>query len=371
MSDVPTCARTGRLLGSGEAVEVRTRAGRIESVRPLAPEEADGPLPWIGPGLCDIQINGYGGHDFNAEDPPPDALGHVRALLAAAGVPRFCPTVVTGSPEAMEARLRALAEALREDPSLEGAVPCFHLEGPFIAPEDGPRGAHPAQHVTAASSQAFARLQRAAEGHIGIVTLAPEVPGALELIRELASQGIVVAIGHTNASPECIREAARAGARLSTHLGNGAAAQLPRNESFLWEQLANDDLWASFIPDGHHLPPSTLRAMLRAKGVERSILTSDAIFVAGMPAGEYVFGGQAVRKSEDGRVNLLETPYLAGSALALMDGVVNVMRFACVSLSDAWRMASLNPRRLLGLECLGVRVGGGDDLATLSPERLA
>jgi N-acetylglucosamine-6-phosphate deacetylase len=231
---------------------------------------------------------------------------------------------------------------------VDDAVLCIHLEGPFISPEDGPRGAHPAGHVQRASLAVFDQLNAAAGQRIGIVTLAPEVPGAMDLIAELSARGIVVALGHTGATRSQVREAALMGATLSTHLGNGAHAELPRHDNYLWEQLAADELWASFIPDGHHLPGSVLKAMIRAKGLTRSILVSDAIFAAGMEPGRYAFAGQEIDLLESGRVNLAGTPYLAGSGLSLPDGVARCHGLTGLPLVDCWAMASENPLRLLG-----------------------
>ncbi|MDW8367445.1 MAG: amidohydrolase family protein [Abditibacteriales bacterium] len=157
------------------------------------------------------------------------------------------------------------------------------------------------------------------------------------------------AIGHTSATAEDIANAVKAGAKISTHLGNGAHAILPRHPNYIWEQLACDDLWASLIVDGHHLPPSVVKCMVRAKGVARCVLTSDAIAVAGLPPGRYRFGEREIEVSATYRVGLPGTPFLMGSALELRRGVENVMRFAGVSLADAIDMASFNPAQLLGI----------------------
>ncbi|MBD3174837.1 MAG: N-acetylglucosamine-6-phosphate deacetylase [Armatimonadia bacterium] len=336
----------GKLLATGEAVTVECRESRVVRVTPLPSPPED--LPWLAPGLVDIQINGSAGHDLNGPDPSPETAAALADHLRATGVTRFCPTIVTDAFDAMEARLRAIARACESDRQVDDAVLCIHLEGPFISPEDGPRGAHPASHVQPASLAVFDQLNAAAGERIGIVTLAPEVPGAMDLIAELSARGIVVALGHTGATRSQVREATLMGATLSTHLGNGAHAELPRHDNYLWEQLAADELWASFIPDGHHLPGSVLKAMIRAKGLTRSILVSDAIFAAGMEPGRYAFAGQEIDLLESGRVNLAGTPYLAGSGLSLPDGVARCHGLTGLPLVDCWAMASLNPLRLLG-----------------------
>ena len=179
-----------------------------------------------------------------------------------------------------------------------------------------PRGAHPREHVHARQLDDFNRRQDAAGGRIVLVTLAPEVPGALALIEHLVASGVRVAIGHTAATPQQIGDAIAAGATLATHLGNGCAQMLPRHPNVIWELLAADALFASLIVDGHHLPPATVKAMVRAKGRGRTILVTDAIAAAGVPRRDVIHDRRRRRASSatDGRVSLPGTPYLAGSA---------------------------------------------------------
>src|SRR5207244_4307325 len=179
-------------------------------------------------------------------------------------------------------------------------LPARHREGPDLSPEDGPRGAHPRQHIRPPDWDEFRRLQDAAGGLIRLVTLAPEHDGALPFIEKLVAAGVVVSLGHTAASGACIRAAAKAGARLSTHLGNGAHAILPRHPNYIWEQLAADELWASIICDGHHLPPSVARCIVRVKTPARTILTSDAGSLAGLAPGHYHEWGQELEVRPEG-----------------------------------------------------------------------
>jgi N-acetylglucosamine-6-phosphate deacetylase len=227
------------------------------------------------------------------------------------------------------------------------------MEGPYISPEDGARGAHPREYVVAASRDDFLRRQEAAAGRIRLVTLAPEAPGAIDLIEHLVGLGIRVAIGHTAASPEQIRDAVKAGATLSTHLGNGCADQLPRHPNVLWEQLAADDLVASFIVDGHHLPPATVKAMVRAKTPERALLVSDAVSVAGCAPGTYEVSGETVVLSDTGRVSQPGKPWLAGSSASLDQCVANAARFTGLPFKEVLPMASTQPARYLGLQAAG------------------
>ncbi len=304
---------------------------------------------WIAPALVDLQVNGFGGWDINS---PDCTSGHVREVTRAlwkAGVAYYCPTVTTGPGWRLIRSLQSIAGACRQDPATARAVVGIHLEGPYISPEDGPRGAHALADVRPPDWGEFLALQEAAEGGIRIVTLAPELPNAIPFIEKLASEGIVVALGHTGADSAQIAAAVAAGATLSTHLGNGAHALLPRHPNYLWDQLACDELWASIIPDGHHLPPAVVKTILRAKGVDRTLLVSDAVHLAGLVSGEYSFLGHPVELTPEGRVQLRGTPYLAGSALRLVEGLGNVVAFAGVSLVEAVQMTTRNPRRLLGI----------------------
>ncbi|HEX6210705.1 MAG TPA: N-acetylglucosamine-6-phosphate deacetylase, partial [Methylomirabilota bacterium] len=191
--------------------------------------------------------------------------------------------------------------------------------------------------------------QEAAEGRIRLVTVAPEVPGVLPLIERLVADGVRVAIGHTAASPAQIAEAVMAGATMSTHLGNGCAQMLPRHPNVIWEQLAADELTAGLIVDGHHLPGSTVKSMIRAKGPERVVLVTDATAASGQPPGEYVLGNVRVRLDETGRVAVPGQPNLAGSALSLDRAVANTVRFTGLPIEDVLAMASTQPAKYLGV----------------------
>ena len=300
------------------------------------------------PGLVDIQVNGFAGVDFNSRDTTADALAKALASLRATGVTRVLPTLITGPFDRFAACVRTI-NAIRDQ-----AIAGIHMEGPYISPNDGPRGAHPRAHVIPASRDDFKRRQDAADGRIVLVTLAPEVPGAIELIEHLAPTGVRVAIGHSEAPPETIRTAIRAGATMSTHLGNGCAAILPRHPNLIWEQLASDELLASVIVDGHHLPASVVKAAVRAKSPERTILTTDAMAAAGCPPGAHRIGDVDVEVGPDRRVSLRGTPYLAGSALTMPEAVANTVRFTGLSLAEVLPMASTLPADYLGIALEGV-----------------
>lgn len=294
------------------------------------------------PGLVDLQVNGFGGVDFNAAGLTGDLVHEALARMRLTGVTRCLPTLITSSLDEFTASARVIARV--SDPAIAG----IHMEGPYLSPEDGPRGAHRRECTRSASRDDFRRRQDAAEGRIVLVTLAPEVDGALPLIEHLAADGVRVAIGHTAATPERIQDAISAGATLATHLGNGCAAMLPRHPNVIWEQLAADALFASIIVDGHHLPPATAKSIVRAKGTAHTILVTDAIAAAGCAPGTYSIGGVLTELAANGRVSLAGTPYLAGSSLTLDRAIANTARFTGLPLSDIVPMASTIPAHFIG-----------------------
>jgi N-acetylglucosamine-6-phosphate deacetylase len=299
---------------------------------------------YLAPGFVDLQVNGFLGVDFNDPNCTPEQIARSIRGLIATGVTRFYPTVITGSPADMLCALRNLKsakETLREGVAIDG----FHVEGPHISPDDGPRGAHPLRWVRPPHLDEFHRWQEATGNQIRIVTLAPEWPQSLRYIEAVTAEGVVASIGHTNATTQQLADAVSAGATLSTHLGNGAHPVLRRHPNYLWEQLAEDRLMADFIVDGIHLPPSFLKVALRAKTLARSVLVTDAAAPAGCPPGRYQLGEQAVELTADNRVMLVGKERLAGSALRMDRGVENLMRIAGLSLADAVTMATTNAAR--------------------------
>lgn len=332
---------TGIDVSSGSHVVV-TFDRSLRSVAPPA-AEIENPL-CLAPGWIDLQVNGFAGVDYNSPTTPHEELARSMRVLFSTGVTRFLPTVITGSPEDMAGALRNLAAAKQKLP--EGrAMEGFHVEGPHITPEDGPRGAHPRQWVRPPDLDEFKRWQDATDGDVRLVTLSPEWPEALEYIEALAGEGIVVSIGHTKATAAQIEDAVTAGASMSTHLGNGSHPVLERHPNYIWEQLAEDRLAAGFIVDGIHLPPSFLKVALRAKGLLRSILVTDAVMPAGCQPGRFKVGEVDIELHHDNRVTLAGEDRLAGSSLRMDRGIENLMRVAGLSLRDAVAMATRNPAR--------------------------
>jgi N-acetylglucosamine-6-phosphate deacetylase len=347
---------------TGNAVDVLCSKGIIQSIGPPTTAPADLEAGWVAPALFDLQINGCKGHAFGSERLTVAQVRRVVEVCRSHGIGGICPTLITSSLAALTHGMTTLRQACDSDAALDEAMPAIHLEGPYISAEDGPRGAHPKEHVRPPDWDEFRRLQDAAGGRIRLVTLAPEQPAALAFIDRLIKTGVVVALGHTGASRACIREAIAAGARLSTHLGNGAHALLPRHDNYLWEQLAADELWASIICDGHHLPPSVVRCMVRVKTPARLVLTCDASPLAGLSPGRYREWGQEFEILPSGKVVLAGTSYLAGSGAFTEVCVGNVIRFAGVSLAEAVDMAGARPRALLGLPPRRLEPGEPADL---------
>lgn len=336
---------TGRDPATGRSLAVTVAAGRVTAIE-------DGPAgetAWLSAALVDLQVNGFAGHDLNGGGLVPETVARLVSALRGGGVTSFLPTLITASETSITAALSAIATARAADPLVAHAIPAVHVEGPHISPEDGPRGAHPRDQVRPPDLAEFDRWQAACGGLVGMVTLSPHHDGAPDYIRALTARGVHVAIGHTDASPAQIAAAVDAGAVLSTHLGNGIAATLPRHPNPIWSQLAEDRLTASFIADGHHLPAEVLRAMLRAKGLDRAVLVSDAAALGGLPPGLYdqPIGGR-VELTADGRLGLAGTPLLAGAARPLKQDVAFAIGMAGISLADALRLATVNPGRFVG-----------------------
>ncbi|WAH99273.1 N-acetylglucosamine-6-phosphate deacetylase [Arthrobacter sp. MMS18-M83] len=304
-------------------------------------------LPVISPGFIDGQVNGYGGLDINAADITPQTVISMTAELAKLGVTTWVPTIVTASEEAITGALEQIGRACQIDPTTRAAIPCVHVEGPFISDQDGPRGVHNPDFVRPLDAQEVRRWLRAS-GMVGIVTVSPHASDSPAQIAQIRELGVHVAIGHTHASPEQITAAITAGARLATHLGNGIATTLPRHPNALWTQLADDRLTAGLIADGHHLPSDTLKVMIRAKTTERAYLVSDSTALAGSEPGRHRTSvGGLVDLAPGGRLSHVGTDLLAGAAATLPDGFRNVIQNVGLDLPEALKMVTSTPARVI------------------------
>lgn len=344
----------GNVPGLG-AVRVETSGGVIRSVE--AGGSADGDL-WLAPGFVDLQLNGFAGVDFSDPALEPEQAASVVPAVLETGTTTFCPTVITNTFDALARSFRVLEQARCASQAFARAVPCYHLEGPYLSP-GGARGVHNPAWMHAPDQDEFARLQEAAGNRIGIVTLAPELPGAAEFIARAARAGVIVSIGHTDGGPEDVHRAATAGAGMSTHLGNGCPGLIDRHLNPLWAQIADDRLHAGMICDGFHLPEDVVRVIFRAKGIERLFLVTDASHVAGMPPGRYQLAGTDIELLPSGKVIKADGACLAGSALSMDRAVGNFMKLSGAALPDAVRAATENPARLLNRTevCRAVEAG--------------
>ena len=355
----------GRRYDTGKAVTLTVDGDQIRSIEKSSESATSASsLPWISPGFVDLQINGYGGQEFNDLNLTPDKVNEVSLALDACGVTSYLPTATTHSFEMLKHTLSTIAEACEMLPPCASRIPGIHLEGPYISPEDGPRGAHPLEHVRPPDWDEFKKLQDAAQGRIRLLTLSPEYEGAAEFIEKVVKGDVLVAIGHTAANSEQIEAAVNAGARMSTHLGNGAHGQIQRHPNYIWDQLADDRLTASLIADGHHLPPSVVKSFVRAKSVDRCVLVSDIMGMGGMSPGLYEKTSiGAVEVLDDGKLVVAgQRQYLAGAALPIDVGIVNVMRFADVDLKTAIHMATAGPAGLIELDAGILSAGAPADL---------
>jgi N-acetylglucosamine-6-phosphate deacetylase len=347
----------------GGTVKVTAENGVITAIEQL--DSSDVSLR-ISPGLIDAQLNGIQGVDFNDPETTPEQILLAVRYLHSRGVVHFCPTVVTSDEKGMSECIRTIALACEKYKEVEYSILGIHVEGPYISAEDGPRGAHPRECVRDPDWNEFTYWQHLSGNRICMLTLAPEREGAIEFIRCLASHGVVAAIGHTNATEEQIMRAVEAGATMSTHLGNGAHPVIPRHPNYIWSQLAEDKLWAGLIADGHHLPASTLKAMIRAKG-EKAILVSDANHFEGFPPGRYLKRKRhEVILESTGRLVMADNPSIfSGAATPLSKCVENAALFGICSLGEAIRMASERPAQMLGVSGNGtgsLAVGAPADL---------
>jgi N-acetylglucosamine-6-phosphate deacetylase len=302
----------------------------------------------LAPSLFDLQINGFAGVDFQDPALTGEQLTNALDTLAGGGTRRILLTLITDTLDALERKFAHL-EALRARSPFIAEIICgYHLEGPWLSPEEGYRGAHPGECMCAPDISAFRRLQAAANGRIRLVTIAPEWPGSAEFIAEVVSQGVVVSLGHTNASEAQIDDAIRAGAKMVTHLGNGCPVILPRHDNVIQRLLARDELIACLIPDGAHLPPFALRNFFRAKPHGKVLLTTDAMAAAAAPPGRYRIGQLEV-ESRDGAVRAPGSANLAGSCLTPAAGVANAARWLGVSTQEARAMFSTRVAEVFGI----------------------
>lgn len=340
--------------GSRDAVELPT------GVAPLSYPDAV-----LSPGFIDLHIHGAVGHD--AMTASVSGLRAMASFLARRGVTSFLPTTITAPVDEMLDSLKFLGEQSGRQigSGKPVAVPLgIHLEGPFISPAR--RGVHPPMHLQEPSLDLFERLWEASNHRVRMLTLAPELPGAVDLIAHARALGICVSMGHSNATLEQATAAIDAGATHATHTFNAMRHLEHRDPGIVGAVLVDDRVTADVIADGVHVMPSVLDLFLRSKGRDRAVLVSDASSATGLPEGTYRMGAFAV---EIRGMRCESHGKLAGSVLTLGAAVRNVMEHARWCLADSARLASLNPARVLGIEKQkgSIRPGADADMIVLTP----
>jgi N-acetylglucosamine-6-phosphate deacetylase len=343
---------------TGNRVRIEIVDSKIYNIKEISEQKSGNNTLFIAPGLIDNQINGYANVDFSGGNLSAEGIITAQKAIVREGVTTFLPTQISNSHENLIKNFRILNEALAYEEHLRDSVPGFHLEGPYISAEAGYRGCHPVHHLRKPTWDEFSKYQEAAGGRIIQVTIAPELEGASEFIRLCVKNGIVVAMGHTNATSEEINRAVDLGVSLSTHLGSGCANLIHRHNNPIWAQLANDQLTPSIIADGHHLRPEEISVFYKVKGPSNIILASDVTFLAGMLPGEYSFMDQKVILNGEGLILNSEQNCLAGASFPLRKGVENIMNITGCSLTRAIDVASANVARIYGLTDRGILAPG-------------
>lgn len=300
-------------------------------------------------GAFDIQVNGYGGVDYNQDDLSADALRRSCKKLREDGVDGILATIVTEAPEKMEARLRRLVALREEDPFIGEVVVGLHIEGPFISPTDGFRGAHPLDAVCPANKDLAGRLLEAGNGLVRIFTLAPEQDPGGRTTRFLKERGVVISAGHTNASLDELRTGIDAGLSMMTHLGNGCPMLMNRHDNIIQRALhLRKDLWLSFIADGVHVPYPALQNYLDLAG-DRALITTDAMSAAGLGPGLHRISRWEVLVKDDLAAWAPDGSHLLGSAMSFPHVIRNLREKVGLSETQIQTLIADNPRKSIGM----------------------
>lgn len=297
----------------------------------------------------DLQVNGYGGADFNADDLTADQLHRACEMLEADGVAGILATVITDHLEVMCRRLSKIHMLRDQDPLASRVIRGIHIEGPFLNVGAGFRGAHPADAIRPADADAMKALLEAAGGLARIVTLAPERDSRFNVTRMLAGKRIVVSAGHTDATLDDLRGAIDAGLSMFTHLGNGCPMSLPRHDNIIQRALSlAERLWITFIADGVHVPYFALRNYIRIVGIDRCVVVTDAMSAAGLGPGRYTLGRWDLMVGEDRVARSPDGSHLVGSAGTMPLSLEHLTRSVGLTDPEALRLTRDNPSTVLG-----------------------
>ena len=300
------------------------------------------------PGFIDLQVNGFKGTDFSDPELTVEEFTKACRALLDRGTAAFLPTLITSAKEVYERNLPLIAEVLEED-EFKGRLLGIHLEGPFISDQPGAVGAHNKEWVNQPDVEMLNELAALCRGHLRLLTLACELEGALDLTESAIGRGMTVSNGHSMAIEEHLSGFFDAGGSALTHLGNGLPNILPRHENPIWAGLANDQLAAMIITDGHHLPSSVIKTFIRSKGVDNIIVVSDASSIAGLPPGRYQALGNEVNLEECGRIYNPVKQCLVGSSATVLDCMNNLATMDILTLEELLRTGFYNPLELIGV----------------------
>jgi len=322
---------------------------KADGLQSLDPAPADAPTDlWIAPGLFDVQVNGYGGVDFQNDLTASD-LHRAAAALLRDGCPRTLLTLITCPWDHLLRKVTRLREMLAKDPTLRRAFPGWHIEGPFLSDQPGFSGAHNPRWMGDPTPEHIRQLKAVVENDPLLMTFAPERENSAAAIAEAVRCGFVVSFGHTDASAAQLQAAVDAGGRGFTHLGNGCPQKLDRHDNILWRVLDQPALVVGLIPDTHHVSPLLFRTLHRALGPDRIYWTTDAMAAAGAPEGDYTIGEIALHVGPDRVARNPATNTFAGSALEPIEGIRRGARMLGLRWQDVWDHFSLQPSRLMNL----------------------
>ncbi|TWT64703.1 N-acetylglucosamine-6-phosphate deacetylase [Allorhodopirellula solitaria] len=302
------------------------------------------------PGYIDLQVNGYGGVDFNGDEVSAESLHAACERLTEDGVSKILATIITADVQAMSRKLARIAAIRQQDPLVAKVIAGLHIEGPFINEQTGYVGAHPRDAVRPADVESMQRLLDAAEGLARIVTLAPERDPNFQVTRMLAGQGICVSGGHCNPSLDQLDGAIDAGLSMFTHLGNGCPLSMHRHDNIIQRALSRSrNLHIGLIADGVHVPWPALGNSIRCAGVERCFIVTDAISAAGLGPGHYQLGEREVVVDSDGATWAADRSHLVGSSGTMPQVAANLKHHLHLSDEDVTRLTVTNPQQILSL----------------------
>ncbi len=359
---------SARVYNTQRAVVLEWRDGIFKSIQPNGGDSIG--LPWLAPSLVDQQINGFAGIDLQRDSIVAGDLRLLAQALRRHGCLRFVPTLISDNWGRMLARLKNLKSICQGEPDLTRAIAGWHLEGPFLSRQSGFYGAHDPSHLRDPRSEDLAQLREVVGRDPVMVTLSPELPGAIEFIAEAVKLEVRVALGHTDASGEMLAAALDAGAAGFTHLGNGCPAQLHRYDNILWRVLDLPFPQVSLVPDGAHVSPALFRLIHRLFPGENIVYTTDAMAAAGAPGGTYSLGRLTLEVGADRVVRLPGTPNLAGSALTPIEGVMRAAHMLRCPWQKVWPRFSENVAAAWGMTP-ALQVGAAADFVLLRTDPVA